>query len=204
MISPVWSRCEVHHKKNDLRGNDALPNFSPRERVVRQLLSGISFIVLALLGAHSAFAQKDIYSADYIVPGFRDFIGVDTGNAHLRGYCVDLAIGVARDAYAPRICLPREVTDEQIVRVVVQYIDSQPARLQEDFVRLATEALRKTWPCKRYPRPYAISGVMLLALSGHPWLHRPCPLSGVKRTSLGAPHMYLTNHLHRALLRTQT
>jgi Rap1a immunity proteins len=162
MISPVWSRCEVHHKKNDLRGNDALPNFSPRERgvIVRQLLSGISFIVLALLGAHSAFAQKDIYSADYIVPGCRDFIGVDTGNAHLRGYCVDLAIGVARDAYPPRICLPREVTDEQIVRVVVQYIDSQPARLQEDFVRLATEALRKTWPCKRYPRPYAISGVM--------------------------------------------
>jgi hypothetical protein len=116
---------------------------------VRQLLSGISFIVLALLGAHSAFAQKDIYSADYIVPGCRDFIRVGTGNAHLRGYCVDLVIGVARDAYAPRICLPREVTDEQIVRVVVQYIDSQPARLQEDFVLLATEALRKTWPCKR-------------------------------------------------------
>ena len=68
------------------------------------------------------------------MPGCRDFIGVGTGNAHLRGYCVDLVIGVARDAYAPRICLPREVTDEQIVRVVVQYIDSQPARLQEDFV----------------------------------------------------------------------
>jgi hypothetical protein len=32
---------------------------------------------------------------------------------------------------------------------VVQYIDSQPARLQEDFVLLATEALRKIWPCKR-------------------------------------------------------
>jgi Rap1a immunity proteins len=119
------------------------------ETIVRQLLSGISFTVLALLGAYPAFAQKDIYSADYIVPGCRDFIGVGTGNAHLRGYCVDLVIGVARDAYAPRICLPREVTDEQIVRVVVQYIDSQPARLQEDFVLLATEALRKIWPCKR-------------------------------------------------------
>ena len=116
---------------------------------MRQLLSGIGFIVLAVLGAYAAFAQKDIYSADYLMPGCRDFIGADTDNAHLRGYCVDLVIGLARDAYAPRICVPREATDEQIVRVVVQYIDSQPARLQEDFVLLATEALRKTWPCKR-------------------------------------------------------
>jgi hypothetical protein len=75
---------------------------------MRQLLSGIGFIVLAVLGAYAAFAQKDIYSADYIVPGCRDFIRVGTGNAHLRGYCVDLVIGLARDAYAPRICVPRE------------------------------------------------------------------------------------------------
>ena len=116
---------------------------------MRQLLSVISFIVLAMLGTYPAFAQDDIYSAGYVMPGCREFIGADTGNAHLRGYCVDLVIGVARDAYAPRICLPREVTDEQIVRVVVQYIDSQPARLHEDFVVLAMEALRKTWPCLR-------------------------------------------------------
>jgi Rap1a immunity proteins len=117
--------------------------------IVRQFLSDISFIVLALLGAYPAFAQTDIYSADYIMPGCRDFIGAGTDNAHLRGYCVDLVVGVARDAYEPLICLPREITDEQIVTVVVQYIDSQPARLHEDFVVLAIEALRKTWPCGR-------------------------------------------------------
>jgi Rap1a immunity proteins len=117
--------------------------------IMRQLLSGIGFIVAAVLSTYPAFAQKDIYSADYIMPGCRDFIGAGTANAHLRGYCVDLVIGVARDAYAPAICLPREVIDEQIVHVVVQYIDSQPARLQEDFVLLATEALRKNWPCGR-------------------------------------------------------
>ena len=116
---------------------------------MRQHLSRIGFIVLGVLGAYPAFAQKDIYSADYLMPGCRAFLRADTGNTHLRGYCVDLVMGVARDAYAPRICLPREVTDEQIVRVVVQYIDSQPARLHEDFVVLAIEALRKTWPCGR-------------------------------------------------------
>jgi Rap1a immunity proteins len=111
---------------------------------MRQLLSGIGFIVVAVLSAYPAFAQKDIYSADYIMPGCRDFIRAGTDNAHLRGYCVDLVIGLAKDAYAPRICLPREATDEQIVSVIVQFIDSQPARLHEDFVVLATEALRKT------------------------------------------------------------
>ena len=90
---------------------------------MRQLLSGIGFIVVAVQSAYPAFAQKDIYSADYIMPGCRDFIGAGTATAHLRGYCVDLVMGVARDAYAPGICLPREVTDEQIVRDVVQYIN---------------------------------------------------------------------------------
>jgi hypothetical protein len=83
------------------------------------------------------------------MPGCRDFLGGGTDSAHLDAYCVGLVIGVARYAYAPSICLPLEVTDEQIVRVVVQYIDSQPARLQEDMVLLAKDALRKTWPCQR-------------------------------------------------------
>ena len=116
---------------------------------MRQLLSTVGFIVMAVLGADPDFVREDIYSADYVIPGCRDFIGAGAGTAHLRGYCVDLVIGVARNAYVPSICLPREVTDEQIVRVVVRYIDSQPAPLHEDFVLLAIEALRKTWPCSR-------------------------------------------------------
>jgi hypothetical protein len=116
---------------------------------VRQRLIGIGFLAVAVLGADPAFVREDIYSADYVMPGCREFIGAGSGTTHLRGYCVDLVIGVARNAYVPSICLPREVTDEQIVRVVVRYIDSQPARLHEDFVLLAIEALRKTWPCPR-------------------------------------------------------
>src|SRR5262245_65157616 len=102
-----------------------------------------------MLDAYPAFVQEDIYSANYVIPGCRDFIRAGTGSSHVRGYCVDLVIGFARNAYVPRICLPREVTDKQIVRIVVRYIDSQPARLHEDFVLLAKEALRETWPCPR-------------------------------------------------------
>ena len=116
---------------------------------MRQLLSGIAVILVTVLGAYPALVQEDIYSAKFVMPGCRDFLGTGTSSAHVGDYCVGLVTGVARYAYEPSICLPRDVTDEQIVRVVVQYIDSQPARLQEDFVLLATEALRKAWPCKR-------------------------------------------------------
>jgi hypothetical protein len=33
------------------------------------------------------------------------------------------------------------------VRVVVQYVTSQPARMNDNFDALAVEALRKAWPC---------------------------------------------------------
>ena len=49
------------------------------------------------------------------------------------------------------ICSPRHWTIEQLVGVVVQYVDSRPARLHEDFTKLAIEALQATWPCARGP-----------------------------------------------------
>ena len=42
--------------------------------------------------------------------------------------------------------MPLGVTREQAVGVVVQYIDGQPARMNENFVPLAIEALQATWP----------------------------------------------------------
>jgi|SRR5262245_20129969 len=130
------------------KGGASIPNlemFALWELMMRQLFGSVGLIVVTMLGAYAALAQDDIYSAKNIVPGCRDFLGA----GDLGEYCVGLVIGVARYAYQPSICLPKDITDEQIVRAVVQYIDSQPARLQEDFVPLATEALRKTWPCAR-------------------------------------------------------
>jgi hypothetical protein len=46
-------------------------------------------------------------------------------------------------------CVPRTVTNNQAVRVVVKYIDDRPARLHENFKALAEEALMAAWPCKK-------------------------------------------------------
>jgi Rap1a immunity proteins len=44
--------------------------------------------------------------------------------------------------------MPDGVTREQAVRVVIAYIDAQPAWMHENFGVLALEALREAWPCK--------------------------------------------------------
>jgi hypothetical protein len=47
------------------------------------------------------------------------------------------------------LCIPNAVTNGQMVRVVVKYIEDRPARMHENFKALAVEALRAAWPCKK-------------------------------------------------------
>jgi hypothetical protein len=46
-----------------------------------------------------------------------------------------------------RFCFPAGSTRGQAVRIVVAYIDQNPARLHELFATLAIEALHRAWPC---------------------------------------------------------
>ena len=93
------------------------------------------------------FCRRYRHSANFVMKGCRLFAS-EKHNSDLfyQGYCMGLLVGLP---YAdPMICMPR-ATNYQTARVVVQYIDQQPARLHEDFIDLALEALRRAWPCKR-------------------------------------------------------
>jgi hypothetical protein len=46
-----------------------------------------------------------------------------------------------------RFCPPNDAEAEQGVRAIVAYIEKRPERTREDFMTLALEALRATWPC---------------------------------------------------------
>jgi hypothetical protein len=120
------------------------------EPTVRQLwlLSSIALVAPAVLGASLAYGQrvnKDLASS--IMPGCRDFVATRKGDAFARGLCVGLVKNLFE--YAPNICPPEGLKNDQIVRVIVRYVDSDPARLQEDFNGVAAEAMRKAWPCQR-------------------------------------------------------
>jgi hypothetical protein len=85
-------------------------------------------------------------SARLIMPGCRNFAEPrSAGDAFDQGLCIGLLKGLyylSNDA-----CIPPAVTVSAMTRIVVQFIDGQPSRLQEDFRELALEALRTAWPC---------------------------------------------------------
>jgi Ssp1 endopeptidase immunity protein Rap1a len=43
--------------------------------------------------------------------------------------------------------LPPNETVEQVMRVVIAYMEARPALMGENFFKLALEAVRETWPC---------------------------------------------------------
>jgi hypothetical protein len=89
----------------------------------------------------------DVGSASYVTAGCRDFIARSTNNPYAQGLCAGKVEAVA--VFATGICAPSEATTGQMIRVVARYIDERPARLHENFLVLAREALRDAWPCRR-------------------------------------------------------
>jgi hypothetical protein len=115
-----------------------------RSRLLRSL-RGITLIAAPTLGCGWAFA--DTLTANAVMPGCREFLVPDSGReAWGQSYCVGLINGLA---YGDHSCAPPGVTTAQTMRVIVQYIDSRPARMHEDFRKLAREATKAAWPCPR-------------------------------------------------------
>ena len=112
------------------------------------LLGGIGLIVVAVLGVGWVYAARiNRDTADRVMPGCRELVAGKTDNAFNRGICLGLAKILFE--YASNVCPPDEIQNDQIVGAIVQYIDSDPARLKENFNVMAIEAMRKAWPCKR-------------------------------------------------------
>jgi hypothetical protein len=44
-------------------------------------------------------------------------------------------------------CAPDNTTNDQLMRVVLAYIEVRPQRMNEEFMKLVVEALRSAWPC---------------------------------------------------------
>ena len=118
---------------------------------LHQTLMLRALVVAAALmaGGCLAFGQ-DEHSANIWLPGCRGYISDDAvtnaSDAYKQGQCSG-AIG-ALVATDPDICPPEGAEVQQAARIAVQYIDSQPARLHENFLGLARDALRAAWPCR--------------------------------------------------------
>jgi hypothetical protein len=114
-------------------------------------LRGFVLITAMIFNCEIALAEVDRSSANYLMPGCRAFLQPSSPSPVftvmlLTAECSGLIEGLI---YArTTVCLPAGVTSAQAIRIVVKYIDDEPARLHENFKALALEALRAAWPCR--------------------------------------------------------
>lgn len=98
-------------------------------------------VLLALIAMVSAVKADP--SAGAIRPACQAFIDGSATDLD-RFQCMGPILALTMDG-----CIPRDETMGKVVLVILQYIDGQRARLNEDFKKLALEAIRNTWPCQR-------------------------------------------------------
>jgi hypothetical protein len=111
-------------------------------------LCGVALIAALMLSLQGvALAEQNPYSANYVMPGCRDFMNGVSLNSFKQGWCGGLITGLAQ---MHRRCMPPQLTQRQLARGIVQYVNAHPARMHEDFRNLAVEAMQAAWPCKRY------------------------------------------------------
>ena len=120
------------------------------------LRNATAAFLLGLLAAallhQTAHAQPSVRNANFMLEGCRDFLSNSDRNPIRQGYCLGIVTGLGYlQAYFPldqKSCFPKGATQEQELRVVVDYIERHPQRMHEDFRELTLEAWHEAWPCK--------------------------------------------------------
>ena len=87
-------------------------------------------------------------TAEWVMVGCRALVANDSKDEFRQGVCVGEVAGIAAGAeIAKQACVPDGASNQQLVTVVMQFIDAHSQRLQEPFSVLALEALGIVWPC---------------------------------------------------------
>ena len=97
-------------------------------------------VALALLGATSS-AMAD---------GIDDLPGCKAATGRDAGFCMGIVEGLMWSLPGwGVVCLPKGVTTEQGLKVLVKYMDDHSEALHLEAVELADKAFVKAWPCSR-------------------------------------------------------
>jgi Rap1a immunity proteins len=122
--------------------------------------------VMAVTITTTNAAVEDTNSADFMLPFCRltqKEMSADINKAANHGRCLGVVEGVSRmfsllqEAQAagaarldPLLCtsIPANITNEQLVSVVVKYSEAFPELTHRPFPVVAMSAMRLAWPCK--------------------------------------------------------
>jgi hypothetical protein len=108
------------------------------------------YAVVILLALTMLASAEDTDSANFLLPGCKALGRERESTPGWRGIlCLAYIQGLVSGVGGKETCPPKEVTGDQVVAVVVKYIEARPERVHERFGKLAREALTAAWPCKR-------------------------------------------------------
>jgi len=120
---------------------------------MRAGVCGLLVLAVALLTENAGAQSNDPDSANHLLPACRQFIAdKSSASVFMLGVCARTIEGLRYMAsllpQEKRACPPPSVTNGQVVRVVVAYIERRPQRMHENFKELTLEALHDAWPCR--------------------------------------------------------
>jgi hypothetical protein len=122
-------------------------------RLVRAVLWAA--LIVSTSEAAAQLPTKDT-SANSIFRGCKALVEGQTANAQLYALgnvCAGIVLGLASVGQQLSLpewqsCAPANFDARELARVVVNYIETHPERMREDFKRLTLEAFHDAWPCK--------------------------------------------------------
>lgn len=125
-------------------------------KTIRHAVAGL---VLLLLAGSAASAQTET-AVDMLLT-CRTFLREASNNSFTSGQCWGAFAalqGVSRldgrgQQRVLEICVPANVTRESLIAAFVTFVEGHPKRWHEDFVVVALDVLRDTYPCATAPAP---------------------------------------------------
>ena len=153
----------VSGQQRDLMIQAAMAYDETQKRITSQLhrlpvLGSLAVIVVMIFNCGVAIAGPNQPSADYIMPGCRDAaslitfsnIGESEEEVARLNFCKGVVVGLSFMGQPYGICVPAGTTSQQATSIVVQYIDGQPARIDEDFGSFAADCERFVAVCVNF------------------------------------------------------
>jgi hypothetical protein len=72
--------------------------------------------------------------------------------------CVGFVVGVLETLRSVNLsCIPKDISNAQLVRTVLNEIENHPERMRQDFGVSVRAAMMKWWPCRKKKGPRLIS-----------------------------------------------
>jgi Rap1a immunity proteins len=99
----------------------------------------------------SSMAADDTRSAGFMLPHCKAGLDPSTRDA-IGGGCIGIVGTLSFVSHVLdeglRFCQPEAVSPEQLLGKVIDFVETHPERMQEDFRLLALTAMHDAWPCR--------------------------------------------------------